>query len=211
MNQQVVSPDTVVSLREFGRQHDVSLRAVQKAVDAGRVTAVVRNAKGHLSGILLNEAWAQWKRNTDPVEAAKNGQTTAAPAPIATAGPATDLVELAQRGPEQAAPAPAEADQGPEYQKHRAEREMFAAMSARRDWLLSIGALTPTADVQKAAYNAARKVQEQLLAIPDRMASTLAAMTDPAGVHDTLTKELKRVLHELSRGNDTAGGAGAGG
>jgi hypothetical protein len=83
-----------VSLREFARRRGVSLQAVQKAIASGRVTAVRRadsgpdGQPGRITGIEVNQATAQWNRNTDPNEAAKSGKVIPAPAaaqaPIAT-------------------------------------------------------------------------------------------------------------------------------
>jgi hypothetical protein len=41
-------------------------------------------------------------------------------------------------------------------------------------------------------------MRDALLNVPDRIAAVLAAERDPARVHAELTKEIKRVLHELS-------------
>ncbi len=74
-----------VSLREFARRRGVSLQAVQKAIASGRVTAVRRadsgadGQPGRITGIEVNQAAAQWNRNTDPNEAAKSGKVIPAP------------------------------------------------------------------------------------------------------------------------------------
>jgi hypothetical protein len=41
-------------------------------------------------------------------------------------------------------------------------------------------------------------MRDKLLNIPDRVATLVAAERDPARVHQVMTAELKRVLHELS-------------
>lgn len=49
-----------ISLREFARQCGVSLFAVQKAIAAGRITAVSRDAAGRIAGIDPVQAGVQW-------------------------------------------------------------------------------------------------------------------------------------------------------
>jgi len=68
------SAEEWVSLREFARRRGVELRAVQKAIESGRVTAVKRDEKGRLAAIEVAAATMQWDTNTDPVAAAKSGK-----------------------------------------------------------------------------------------------------------------------------------------
>lgn len=106
-----------VSLREFARRRGVSLQAVQKAIASGRVTAVRRadpgpdGQPGRITGIEVNQATAQWNRNTDPNEAAKSGKVIPAPDAQASeviASPAAPIATTAQ--PSLLDPAPMVAD-----------------------------------------------------------------------------------------------------
>ncbi|HKQ24111.1 MAG TPA: hypothetical protein VJT81_06680 [Burkholderiales bacterium] len=69
--------DGYISLRAFGRAHDVRLSAVQKAIKTNRVTDVLRNDRGFVVGIHAVNAWIEWQRNTDLGEAAKSGKVYA--------------------------------------------------------------------------------------------------------------------------------------
>lgn len=87
--------DGYISLRAFGRAHGVRLSAVQKAIKSKRVTDVLRNARGLVVGIHAENAWLEWQRNTDAVEALKNGKMYATA--ISSTRASTPLIEHAPR------------------------------------------------------------------------------------------------------------------
>ena len=84
------------------------------------------------------------------------------------------------------------------YLAEREKTEKYRALAAERDYLESIGALVPAAEVQKVAFTLGRTLREQLMGIPDRLAPQLAAEREPAAVHAALSKELKQVLNEFA-------------
>jgi len=63
-----------ISLREFARRREVSLAAVQKAIESGRVRAVTRDGNGRLTSIEFVRAMREWNGNTDPAQAARSGK-----------------------------------------------------------------------------------------------------------------------------------------
>lgn len=220
-----------VSLREFGRRHDLSLAAVQKAIETGRVTAVKRHAlSGRLKAIDAIAAAAQWNANTDPAEAAKNGKTQlasdtpreetawggAGQGVAATLGPETELALSQVDQPPggkppggESEPAAPGADKDPHgYYAARAARERINAAQQQLDYSKALGQLVSVAEVKQLSSRRYRAIRDRVLNIPDRVAAVLAAERDPAQVHATLTAELKRVLHELS---DDARAEAAGG
>jgi hypothetical protein len=85
-----------------------------------------------------------------------------------------------------------------EYYEHRAKREKFQAETAELDYLKAIGRLVSVDELRQVRSERYRAIRDKLLNIPDRVAAILAAQSDPAVVHTELTKEIKRVLHELS-------------
>lgn len=60
------------------------------------------------------------------------------------------------------------------------------------------GQLVPADVVKVAAFRKARIVRDGLLNLPDRLAAVLAAESDPAKVHDLLTREIRLILEELT-------------
>src|SRR5688500_6681009 len=111
-----------MSLRAYARHRGVALSAVQKAIESRRVTAI-REEGGRITGIEKNAADEQWAKNTDPVEAARNGKlehlapSASSPAPTQEK-PAADPQGAAASG-----------DQG-DYLAARAKREGFLAKQA---------------------------------------------------------------------------------
>jgi len=83
-----------------------------------------------------------------------------------------------------------------------ARTEELEAKAARQRMLLEkeAGRLVEKELVQHAAFTLARAAQEALVAIPDRLASVLAAEADAGQVHKLLSEEIRRVCNELSKG-----------
>ena len=60
------------------------------------------------------------------------------------------------------------------------------------------GALVARADVERAAFDLARRGQEALMGIADRLAPQLAAESDQHRVHVMLSEELRRVCEQIA-------------
>ena len=184
---------------EYARHRGCAPNAVKKAEEDGRIQAAVkREADGKFIGIDWREADRLWALNTDPAEAAKSGANTAPPA-----APPLQLALDATAGDAAASPAGAadpsgDAKDRSDYYEHRAKREEFQAKNAELDYLKAIGRLVSVDELRQVSSERYRAVRDKLLNIPDRVAAILAAQSDPAVVHTELTKEIKRVLHELS-------------
>jgi hypothetical protein len=61
-----------------------------------------------------------------------------------------------------------------------------------------IGELVLVDDVKTSAFNKARVVRDNLLNIPDRIASQLASISDERKVHEILLNEIRVILETLS-------------
>jgi len=201
----------MISLREFARRRGVSLGAVQKAIKTGRVTAVEHDQRGRTIGIDEALASEQWAKNTDLVEAARNGKLPMqAPAareldmPLANSA----AVEEAPAAAPASAPASGSADQA-EYLAARAKREGFQAETAKLDHLERLGLLVSSVAVEQEIGEIFGEVKSNVFRIADRRAQVLAAETDPVRVHRLLSDEFRMVFDELSHrfGADTPGGA----
>ena len=251
-----------MKLRAYARHRGVTLAAVQKAVETGRVTAVRRNEKGWLVGIDQEQADREWAERTDPSEAAKNGQVlrpgveiprcvqvpgaaaavadAAAPEgagnvlrlkapagavneqPVADGGQGTGLPAVDGGAADGiAAPPASQADdvggsvlagKGDEHGYHqaRAKREQYAAKDAELSYLERVGTLVPAADVRAETFELFRQVRDNMMLVPDRIASRLTSETDPMQVHRMLTESIRGALSELSRAFAAESARGAG-
>jgi hypothetical protein len=190
-----------VSLREFSRMRGVSLGAVQKAIESGRVTAVRRGVSGKLKGIEAKQAMHQWDGNTDADQAARSG------APIMVGA---GLFEVPPTGADVQTPGDVPEGTGTNDQRYlaaRARKQEFEAHEAELRYLQALGRLIATDDLANVTAKRYAAIRDKLLNIPDRLATILAAEKDAARVHAQLTGEIKRVLNELA--NDSTASAEA--
>ena len=84
------------------------------------------------------------------------------------------------------------------YAEARAKREACLAEKARLDLELQMGTLVRTDEVRRAAFNAARKARDQLIALPQRVAAILAATEYPVEVLSILEEEIEKICLNLS-------------
>lgn len=197
-----------ISLREFSRRRSVTLSAVQKAIDSGRVKAVRRSENGRLVAIEHHAATAQWNGNTDLDQAARNGKILGPTEEIAQE---TNRANGAEEPPVGGSSSSADPDKDPHgYYEARADRERATAKRAELDYLERVGSLVSVTEVREQEFTIFRKLRDNLIAISDRLAPRLAAETDPVRVQHLISEEIRKALHELSRalGIDAAGGPG---
>jgi hypothetical protein len=169
----------VVSLRAYAKHRGVTLKAVQKAIQSGRIRTT---SDGKID---VDQADADWVRNTGPRQAT-----------IATSSP---VPRRAQTPAETPRPEPAAA--GPlDYARARAVRENYLARLAKIEFEERSGKLVSRDEVQVAAFNKFRTFRDGMLNIPDRVAAVLAAESDPARVHEILATEIRKALLEFADG-----------
>lgn len=84
------------------------------------------------------------------------------------------------------------------YQAARAVKERYLAMSAKRDYEVSIGKLVPAADVRQAIAGAVTTLRTDLENLPDTLAPVLAAETDEARCRLLLADEVEHILGNLA-------------
>ncbi len=173
----------IISLRGYARHRGVSLKAVQKAIQSGRIRTT---ADGKID---TEQADAEWERNTGP----KARHTIAFPSPAAKSA--------------QPAPEPPRTDLGAagglDYARARAVRENYLARLAKIEYEERLGKLVSRDEVQVAAFNRFRTFRDGMLNIPDRVAAVLAAENDPRKVHEVLTTEIRKALLEFADGSSS--------
>jgi hypothetical protein len=167
-----------MSQRAYAKHRGVTHGAVQKAIKSGRIP-VTEGQK-----VDPDEADRAWAANTDESKPRNSVSGTpklavvpSVPAPSGLSGGVT----------------------ASGYQAARAMHEGFRARTAKLEYERLTGTLISADEVKVAAFKTARGAREALLAIADRQAPVLAAITDPAEIHRILTAEIRQVLEELAR------------
>jgi hypothetical protein len=85
--------------------------------------------------------------------------------------------------------------------KTRIKNEMEKGKILEAKARAELGELVPVEEVKTAAYNKARVVRDNLLNIPDRVASQLASLDNEKKIHEILLNEIRSVLEALATGN----------
>ena len=162
-----------MSLRAYARHRGVSLRAVQKALASGRISA---REDGRLDADVAD---ADWIRNTAPrPQHCQLSQQRRRHSPQI----GHHHTEVPRREPSD----PPKLESGLEYSKARAVREGYQARLTKLDYEERSGKLVSADEVQVAAFNRFRQFRDGMLNIPDRLAAVLAAEGDPGRVHELL-------------------------
>ncbi len=185
-----------MSLRAYARHRGVSLRAVQKALASGRITA---RKDGRLDADVAD---ANWTRNTAPrPRPASKPANKVSLAPPASPQSARHHSDPPRREPTE----PPKLESGLEYSKARAVRESYLARLAKIDFEERTEKLVSRDEMQVAAFNRYRMFRDGMLNIPDRLAAVLAAEGDPRRVHKLLSTEIRKALTEFSNANRANG------
>ena len=185
-----------MSLRGYARHRGVSLRAVQKALKSGRISA---REDGRLDADVAD---ANWASNTAPrpQPASRPTKATANPAQPAAAPQSAHhhaVTPIPAREPNE----PPRLESGLEYSKARAVRESYLARLAKIDFEERTEKLVSADEVRVTSFNRFRQFRDGMLNIPDRLAAVLAAESNPRQVHELLATEIRKALTEFSDGN----------
>jgi hypothetical protein len=175
--------------RAFARHVGVTLRAVQKAIQSGRITV---DTDGKIDP---DTAVAAWRRNTDEsrrsfADQARPSLANAAFSMQSSPANADEDVE------EDDLPAGATREDPSmiAYRAARAAREQTRLERERMDLERERGTTLPLADAQRLAFTAFRTVRDNVMNIPVRLKDALAAESDPTRVESMLETELTRAL-----------------
>jgi hypothetical protein len=173
--------------RAFARHVGVTLRAVQKAIESGRIAI---DADGKIDA---ESATIAWRRNTDETrksltDLARSNLATAAEDPDTSAdsddgdfpaGAAKDDPSLARYRESRAA-----------REQTRHERELIELDRLR-------GSLIDVSEAQRIGYTAFRTLRDAVLNVPVRVKDLLAAESDAARVEMMLDRELTAALASI--------------
>lgn len=161
-----------MNIKEYAHHRGVSHVAVIKALKAGRIR------KEDDGSIDSDRADADWEQNTDVSRNPTTGPRAARPKPAA-----------APEAPMQT---------GPDYNVSRAVREAYVARLAKLEYEEKVGTLVRSDAVKVTWFNTLRIVRDRMLQLPDRIAATLMAETDPLKFKANLDAEIRRILEDAS-------------
>ena len=173
----------LISLREYARRRGVSHVAVQHAVSAGRISTV----DGKIDPARADR---EWRENTD--QSKPRNVITGRPKHARTPGEPSEPMDF---GGDESHGGNGTATG---YAKARAARELYQAQLAKLELDRQRGILVRADEVRLGAFNMARKARDQLIALPERLATTLAATQEPAEVQRILEEEIERICREIA-------------
>lgn len=177
----------LVSQREYARTRGVTHGAVQHAIKTGRVTTI----DGKIDPAIADR---EWRANTDPTKPRNRitgrpkhtREPGGPPAPMDFGG----LLETPG----------GDNGGGSGFARAHTARELYQAQLTKLALDRQRGTLVLAADVKVGAFNCARKARDQLMALPGRIAATLAATQEAPEVERILEQEIERICIELSDG-----------
>jgi hypothetical protein len=168
-----------LSLRAYAKHRGVSLRAVQKAIQSGRIRTT---GEGKID---VEQADGDWQRNTAPRPQASIAISSPPRQPAPMVAPDPPRQEVAGAGPF-------------DYARARAVHENYKARLAKMEFDKRSGKLVNSDEVQVAAFNKFRTFRDGMLNVPDRVSAVLAAESDPVKVHTILITEIRKALLEFA-------------
>lgn len=201
--------DDLMGRNEYARHRGCDPKAVDKAESSGRIkAAVLRDADGSFLGIRWRLADELWARNTDAVEAARNGKVPQAPPQAGAGTPATPLQLSAPSGaPAPDKPAEPTGDQGNFLAARVKEAELRGEL-LELDKLERLGLLVSSEEVEREFAEIFTQLRSNAFRIPDRVAQILSP-TDPLRASRVVDAELRKVFDEFSRRLDADAAEGA--
>jgi hypothetical protein len=129
----------MMGYREYGRHRGVALRAVQKAIEAGRIRTVMVGVRAMIDS---DQADRDWQSNTDPLMSDPGQQLQLPAAALPAARPAASA---AMASPKDAAPA-AEPEDSNEFREQRIREMRARADNAELDLAERRGDLVSVTD-----------------------------------------------------------------
>ena len=167
-----------ISTKEYAKYRGITGRAVLKNIDLGRIPKDAIKAGGPGGGYLIHKgkADAALVDNLNPkLQKTKitdeTKKKTIADAGIQKTSSLTEAQKL--------------------------DREYQAALR-KLAYQEKAGELVSKAQIEKEAFDTARRVRDALMSIPGRISAQLAAMDDRDQIHTMLTKEIRQTLTGLS-------------
>ena len=177
----------LMTLCEYARHRGCDKKAVQFAIERGRIT---RNEDGSIDS---DRADVDWQANTDHARA-RYGPKPPRSQPMfsthARRDPTVDIAAGALRRKQTGGPD----SSGLDFFKARAINSIYEARLKKLALDEKLGNLLPKQDVEQATFDSFRVLRDRLLSVPYRISGQLAAESDPLTIHETLEAEIRLAL-----------------
>jgi|GEM_PF-331168 len=167
----------LLSQRQYAVLRGVSQQAVSKAVKSGRIPTTV---DGRIDPVAADAAWA----NRTRTRIDDDDRQSTAPSP----DPSNGHDQMALDRPNLT------------YKIARASREVSRAKREKIELELVEGKLVSVEEIRTQAFEAARGIRDQLLALPARLAPVVFAAPDVAECHRLLEEAMREVCADFSPG-----------
>jgi hypothetical protein len=191
----------LMGYREYSRHAGVTLRTIQKAIEAGHIR-IDADKK-----IDSDQADRDWKQNKDVnrVEVSILADARRTQAGLLDVAPEKNAaVPAAPRqggdGAEQDQPETEADATSSEYRTHRASREKFSSLKQELEYKQLAGELISVEEAKRIAYTAFRAIRDSLLNVSARLKDQLAAQNDPHECERLLDAELSAALAGIDVG-----------
>jgi hypothetical protein len=159
----------LMGYREYSRHASVTLRAVQKAIEAGYIQVTPEKK------IDSDQADRDW-RNSSEVQ--RPVVSMAQPEKRATLPAAPGGVGGGGADPDDGTEVEGDTSTS-EYRTHRAEREKYSAAKQKLEYEQLAGELISVDEAKRIAYTTFRGIRDSVLNVPARLKDQLAALDDP--------------------------------
>lgn len=184
----------IMTANAYSKHRGVSGNAVKKAIQEGRITAK-KNSKNQYD-IDPEVADREWAENTLTLEKRKAKKEM--DNFVEEKKMQDDLeVEKALEDWENEERLKLDPNAGLTLVEARRLRENYKAKHAKMQYELDLGLLISSEQVRADAFKMARLVRDQIMALPDRISSELAAMKDSRKIAEKLAHELRLCLESL--------------
>jgi len=176
----------MMGLREYARHRKCTLRAVQKAIEAGRIKVDAGKK------IDSDHADRDWTANTDP------GKQSLLHSPGPTAPPAPAASGDAPPAPEEADDGAVADEHSPAFRKARAEQMGIRVAREQIELDQLRGSLISLDDAKRLAFTAFRSLRDAVLNVPARIKDQCAVETDAFKVEQLMDAELSAALQSFN-------------
>lgn len=174
--------------RAYSRHAGVTLRAVQKAIEAGHIK-VTADKK-----IDSDQADRDW-RNSDAVLRPVVSMGQSEKRAVSPAAPGRGLGGDPDLGDDADPEAEPESDATTrEYRTHRADREKYSALQKKLEYEQLAGQLISVDEAKRIAFTTFRSIRDSVLNVPARVKDQLAALEDPLQCERVMEAALSAAL-----------------